>query len=152
QKLESHWSVSEDAAHQQLERTVHEVTHSYATRRNYPAVDGTSRLSPYLAWGLISPRQICHSVLQAETEGSHRGENKFLVEIGWREFSYHLLYHFPSIPDQPLRAKYASFPWIEDKINLKRWQFGNTGYPMVDAGMRQLYESGWMHNRVRMIV
>ena len=152
QKLESHWFVSEDAAHQQLERTVHEVTRSYATRRNHPAVDGTSRLSPYLAWGLISPRQICHRVLQADTVGSHRGENKFLVEIGWREFSYHLLYHFPSIPDQPLRAKYASFPWIEDKTNLKRWQFGNTGYPMVDAGMRQLDETGWMHNRVRMIV
>ena len=152
QKLEDHWDVSENAAHVQLERTVNEVTKSYATRRNNPSVDGTSRLSPYLAWGLISPRQICQAVLQAESEGSHRGENKYLVEIGWREFSYHLLYHFPSLPDQPLRAKYASFPWIEDQANLKRWQFGNTGYPMVDAGMRQLYETGWMHNRVRMVV
>ena len=95
QKLADHWVVSETAAHEQLERTVNEVTHSYATRRNNPSVDGTSRLSPYLAWGLISPRQICRSVLQADNEGSHRGENKFLVEIGWREFSYHLLYHFP---------------------------------------------------------
>ena len=152
QKLADHWVVSETAAHEQLERTVNEVTHSYATRRNNPSVDGTSRLSPYLAWGLISPRQICRSVLQAENEGSHRGENKFLVEIGWREFSYHLLYHFPSIPDKPLRPKYASFPWLNDLDNLKRWQYGKTGYPMVDAGMRQLYETGWMHNRVRMVV
>lgn len=152
QKLGNHWEVSEAAAHQQIERTVAEVTQSYATRRNHPSVNGTSRLSPYLAWGQVSPRQICQAVLQAENEGSHRGENKFLVEIGWREFSYHLLYHFPNIPDQPLRPKYANFPWLDDPDNLKRWQFGKTGYPMVDAGMRQLYETGWMHNRVRMIV
>ena len=152
QKLGNHWEVSEAAAHQQIERTVAEVTQSYATRRNHPSVNGTSRLSPYLAWGQISPRQICQAVLQAENEGGHRGENKFLVEIGWREFSYHLLYHFPNIPDQPLRPKYANFPWLDDPDNLKRWQFGKTGYPMVDAGMRQLYETGWMHNRVRMIV
>ena len=151
-KLSSHWEVSEEAAHRQIERTVEEVTHSYATRRNHPSVDGTSRLSPYLAWGQVSPRQICQAVLQAEAEGSHRGENKFLVEIGWREFSYHLLYHFPNIPDQPLRPKYANFPWLDDPQNLKNWQFGKTGYPMVDAGMRQLYETGWMHNRVRMVV
>jgi deoxyribodipyrimidine photo-lyase len=151
-KLGDHWEVSENAAHRQIERTVEEVTHSYATRRNHPSVDGTSRLSPYLAWGQVSPRQICQAVLQAESEGSHRGENKFLVEIGWREFSYHLLYHFPNIPDQPLRPKYAKFPWLDDPENLKRWQFGKTGYPMVDAGMRQLYETGWMHNRVRMVV
>ena len=151
-KLGEHWEVSEEAAHHQIERTVEEVTHSYATRRNHPSVVGTSRLSPYLAWGQVSPRQICQAVLQAESEGSHRGENKFLVEIGWREFSYHLLYHFPNIPDQPLRPKYAKFPWLDDPQNLKNWQFGKTGYPMVDAGMRQLYETGWMHNRVRMIV
>ncbi len=152
EKFAEHWVVSEEAAHQMIERTVDEVTHSYATRRNIPSVDGTSRLSPYLAWGLVSPRQICQAVLQADKEGSHRGENKFLVEIGWREFSYHLLYHFPSIPDQPLRPKYADFPWLDDPENLKLWQSGNTGYPMVDAGMRQLYETGWMHNRVRMVV
>lgn len=152
EKFPEHWVVTEEAAHQMIDRTVEEVTRSYATRRNIPSVDGTSRLSPYLSWGLVSPRQICQAVLLAETDGSHRGENKFLVEIGWREFSYHLLYHFPSIPNQPLRTKYASFPWLEDLHNLKLWQLGNTGYPMVDAGMRQLYETGWMHNRVRMIV
>ena len=151
-KLSGHWEVSEEAGHRMIQRTVEEVTHSYATRRNIPSVDGTSRLSPYLAWGLISPRQVCRAVLSADKEGNNRGENKFLVEIGWREFSYHLLYHFPTIPDQPLREKYAAFPWLNDRENLKLWQLGNTGYPMVDAGMRQLYETGWMHNRVRMIV
>ncbi len=151
-KLGEHWEVTEEAGLRMIRRTVDEVTRSYATRRNHPAVEGTSRLSPYLAWGLVSPRQICQAVLSAENEGSHRGENKFLVEIGWREFSYHLLYHYPTIPDQPLRPKYASFPWLEDPESLDNWKFGNTGYPMVDAGMRQLYETGWMHNRVRMVV
>ena len=151
-KLGEHWEVTEEAGFRMIRRTVDEVTRSYATRRNHPAVEGTSRLSPYLSWGLVSPRQICHAVLSSENDGSHRGENKFLVEIGWREFSYHLLYHYPSIPDQPLRPKYASFPWLEDSESLDNWKFGNTGYPMVDAGMRQLYETGWMHNRVRMIV
>ena len=152
QKLENHWTVTEDAAHDQLARTVSEVTHSYAHQRNIPSVEGTSRLSPYLAWGQISPRQVSQAVLQGESRDGRRGENKFLTEIGWREFSYHLLYHFPQIPDEPLRSKYASFPWLKDPDSLKRWRFGNTGYPMVDAGMRQLYETGWMHNRVRMVV
>lgn len=151
-KLSNHWDVSESAAHKLIERTAEEVTRSYETARNIPSKDGTSRLSPYLAWGLISPRQICKAVLTSDNEGGFRGENKYLVEIGWREFSYHLLYHFPQIPDQPLREKYAAFPWRSDLDQLKSWQFGRTGYPMVDAGMRQLYETGWMHNRVRMVV
>ena len=151
-KLSSHWEVSEDAAHKLIQRTIDEVTRSYSTARNIPSKDGTSRLSPYLAWGLVSPKQICEAVLASDNQGGFRGENKYLVEIGWREFSYHLLYHFPQIPDQPLREKYAAFPWRSDPTELKAWQFGNTGYPMVDAGMRQLYETGWMHNRVRMVV
>lgn len=151
-KLDQHWEVSEEAAHRLVQRTAEEITQFYATARNIPSMDGTSRLSPYLAWGLISPRQICKAVLTADNEDQFIGENKYLVEIGWREFSYHLLYHFPQIPDQPLREKYAAFPWLNDDKSLRAWQFGNTGYPMVDAGMRQLYETGWMHNRVRMVV
>ena len=151
-KLSEHWDVSEDAAHKLITRTADVITRSYATARNIPSVDGTSRLSPYLAWGLVSPRQICQAVLTADNDCGHRGENKYLVEIGWREFSYQLLYHFPHIPDQPLREKYSTFPWLDDNQSLRAWQFGNTGYPMVDAGMRQLYETGWMHNRVRMVV
>ncbi len=152
EKLSNHWEVSENAGHKLIRRTTEEVTRSYATARNIPSRDGTSRLSPYLAWGLVSPKQICEAVLASDNDGGVRGENKYLVEIGWREFSYHLLYHFPQIPDQPLREKYAAFPWRNDPSQLSAWQFGNTGYPMVDAGMRQLYETGWMHNRVRMVV
>ena len=151
-KLFMHWDVSEVAGQAQIAHSAREIVPSYANRRNSPGIDGTSRLSPYLAWGLISPRQVCHAVLQTEPEGSNRGENKFLAEIGWREFSYHLLYHFPRIPDQPLRPKYAKFPWLSDSHALSDWKYGRTGYPIVDAGMRQLYETGWMHNRVRMVV
>ena len=151
-KLFTHWDVSEVAGQHQVLHAAREIVPTYAHRRNSPGTDGTSRLSPYLAWGLISPRQVCHSVLQNQAGGSNRGENKFLTEIGWREFSYHLLYHFPHIPNRPLRPKYASFPWLSDSKSLRKWQLGQTGYPMVDAGMRQLYETGWMHNRVRMIV
>lgn len=151
-KLCDHWDVSEVAGYAQILHSARTVVPHYSNRRNTPGIDGTSRLSPYLAWGLISPRQVCHAVLQNEPIGSNRGENKFLTEIGWREFSYHLLYHFPHIPDRPLRPKYASFPWLSDNKSLRKWQFGKTGYPMVDAGMRQLYETGWMHNRVRMVV
>ena len=152
EKLFSHWDVSEMAGQAQVAHTAREIVHSYAHLRNSPGTDGTSRLSPYLAWGLVSPRQVCHSVLQNDPKDTNRGENKFLTEIGWREFSYHLLYHFPRIPDNPLRPKYSAFPWLSDEQALRKWQIGQTGYPMVDAGMRQLYETGWMHNRVRMIV
>lgn len=152
EKLFTHWDVSEVAGQAQVVHAAHEIVPTYAHRRNSPGTEGTSRLSPYLAWGLISPRQVCHSVLQNEAGGSNRGENKFLTEIGWREFSYHLLYHYPHIPNRPLRPKYASFPWLSDSKSLRKWQLGQTGYPMVDAGMRQLYETGWMHNRVRMVV
>ena len=97
QKLENHWIVTEDAAQDQLARTVNEVTHSYAYRRNIPSVEGTSSLSPYLAWGQISPRQVSQAVLQGESRDGRRGENKFLTEIGWREVSYHLLYNFGNL-------------------------------------------------------
>jgi len=80
------------------------------------------------------------------------GVETYLKEIAWRDFSYHLLFHFPHLPDQPLRAEFAKFPWAEDAAGLEAWQRGRTGYPIVDAGMRQLWQTGWMHNRVRMIV
>ena len=152
QKLHSHWRVSESEGHKMIERTSAEITQFYSNRRNIPAVEGTSKLSPYLAWGNVSPRQVCDAVLQKEITSESRGENKFLTEIGWREFSYHLLHYFPFSTDNPLRPKYAAFPWRDDAESLSKWQFGNTGYPLVDAGMKQLYETGWMHNRVRMVV
>ena len=152
EKLSAYWNVSEGAAHNLIAQTANQVTRSYSSHRNIPSVAGTSRLSPYLAWGLVSPRQICQAVLQAQRKDNAKGVEDYLAEIGWREFSYHLLYHFPSIPDRPLRPKYANFPWRKDREALQKWKYGQTGYPLVDAGMRQLYETGWMHNRVRMVV
>jgi deoxyribodipyrimidine photo-lyase len=131
---------------------------AYGDERDFPGRDGTSMLSPWLHAGELSPRQIWAAV-QAEARGSgvfppSRGAGVFLSEVGWREFGYHLLYHFPRTPASPLREEFARFPWADDPggRKLRAWQRGRTGYPIVDAGMRQLWHTGWMHNRVRMIV
>jgi len=124
---------------------------NYATDRDVPMVAGTSRLSPYLHWGLIGPRQVMQR-LHAAHDLQAQGPQIFAREIYWREFAYNVLYHFPHTPDSPLQQKYADFPWETDRSVLQRWQRGRTGYPIVDAGMRELYATGWMHNRVRMIV
>ncbi|AOS46146.1 Deoxyribodipyrimidine photo-lyase [Lacunisphaera limnophila] len=128
----------------------------YADRRNRPDVLGTSALSAHLHFGDIGPRQIWAAV-KATTKGSgvfppNRGAQVFLSEVGWREFAHHLLFHFPHTPEAPLRMDFAAFPWVQDSVKLRAWQQGRTGYPIVDAGMRQLWATGWMHNRVRMIV
>jgi len=112
---------------------------------------GTSRLSPHLHFGEISPRKIW-SALQRRRAESAEAVDFYLKELGWREFAYHLLFHFPQTPNKPLRADLAAFPWRTDASLLKNWQRGITGYPLVDAGMRELWTTGWMHNRVRMIV
>jgi len=121
----------------------------YADRRNLPACDGTSMLSPHLHFGEVSPRQVW-----AAAKAHAKDPAGFLREIGWREFAHHLLHHFPRTPQEPLRPGFARFPWADDPggFLLKAWQRGRTGYPIVDAGMRQLWEIGWMHNRVRMVV
>jgi len=150
-KLENYWSVGERAAMERLEAFLREGVESYDDRRDIPETDGTSRLSPYLHWGQIGPRQIM-AKLRERHDLRAKGPHTFAQEIYWREFAYHVLYHFPQTPEQPLNDKYANFPWKNDKRVLRRWEKGRTGYPIVDAGMRQLYEMGWMHNRVRMIV
>lgn len=119
----------------------------YKEQRDFPGVDGTSRLSPYLHFGQVTPRQVCEQIKTRSVSAK-----TYVSEIGWREFAYHLLYHFPHTPESPFRAEFAHFPWKEDSIGLKEWQDGLTGFPIVDAGMRQLWRVGWMHNRVRMIV
>ena len=126
---------------------------NYATGRNLPAIEGTSRLSPYLHFGEISPRQIWHAVRQeAEHDGKTQWKSsQYITELGWREFSNHLLYHFPHTDQKPLRPEFERFRWRKNPENLRAWQCGLTGYPIVDAGMRQLWKTGWMHNRVRMI-
>jgi deoxyribodipyrimidine photo-lyase len=145
------WEVSEAGALERLNRFLDGPVDAYDVHRDRPDFEGTSSLSPYLHWGQIGPRQIVQA-LQAKCDLSARGPMTYLKEIYWREFAYNVLYHFPETPDKPLRAEYANFPWERDEAVLKAWQTGHTGYPIVDAGMRQLWQTGWMHNRVRMIV
>jgi deoxyribodipyrimidine photo-lyase len=150
------WEPGENGAAKLLRRLLSTKLENYRIDRNRPDLEGTSRLSPHLHFGEISPRQIWHALrLRAEKAG--QGENawksgQFLTEIGWREFAYYLLCHYPHIPSQPLRKEFEHFPWCEDASRLKAWERGQTGYPLVDAGMRELWSSGWMHNRVRMVV
>jgi deoxyribodipyrimidine photo-lyase len=126
----------------------------YARGRDHPAEPATSRLSPHLHWGEIAPWRAIQVVREAAEHGRVAGSqaDKFTAEIGWREFSAHLLHHFPFMPDRAFRPEYEAMPWRDDPAGLEAWRRGRTGYPIVDAGMRQLWATGWMHNRVRMIV
>ncbi|MFM2352612.1 MAG: hypothetical protein RLZZ608_18 [Actinomycetota bacterium] len=150
--LRAAWTPGEDGAHNRLE---HFMEHGLAQyhRRDEPAIDATSRLSPHLRFGEISPHQIwarAHQRLSPEA-AAHRA--KFLSEIGWREFSYSILFHLPHLATVNVRRDFDAFPWESpDPQVLEAWQQGRTGIPLVDAGMRQLWTTGWMHNRVRMIV
>ncbi|GAB4200377.1 MAG: deoxyribodipyrimidine photo-lyase [Wenzhouxiangellaceae bacterium] len=148
------WEPGEDAAKRHLETFLQERASDYQDERDIPAEDGTSRLSAHLHFGEVSPGQV---VAAAATETGEPPSNKgtlgFVREIAWREFSTHLLYHFPHTTDEPMNDKFAGFPWRKDyQQHLKAWQRGRTGVPIVDAGMRQLWHCGWMHNRVRMLV
>lgn len=153
-EMMAHWQVGEAAAMQKLLAFLPRGA-DYKEARNLPAQTGTARLSPHLHFGEISPRQAVYHTehyLQTHPE-AESGLRHFMQEIGWREFAYHLLYHFPHTQERALDARFAAFPWAEDYTNvLNRWQQGQTGFPMIDAGMRELWQTGWMHNRVRMIV
>jgi deoxyribodipyrimidine photo-lyase len=146
-----HWKPGLEDATEALETFVGEHVRRYKRDRDFPGVAGTSRLSPYLHFGQLGPRQVWQAVEDAGARESDGGFT-FLSEIAWREFAYHLLYHFPQTPGQALNEKFREFPWEPDPAHLEAWQKGMTGYPVVDAGMRQLWRTGWMHNRVRMIV
>jgi len=154
--LRDAWTPGEDAAQSRLHDFIDAAVFDYQDKRNLPGVSGTSRLSPHLHFGEIGPRQIWHTVIAsalAQTGSPMpRGAETYLSEIAWREFSYHLLFHFPELPLKPLRTEFSNFPWANDPDALSAWQRGATGYPIVDAGMRELWTTGWMHNRVRMIV
>ncbi len=143
--LRASWTPGEAGAQARLAQFLDKLD-GYAAGRDRPDVEGTSRLSPHLHFGEISPRQIWHAVRAREA-----GAGKFLSEIAWREFSHHLLFHNPTLADEPLDAKFARFAWRGDGAGFTAWTRGRTGYPIVDAGMRQLWQTGWMHNRVRMI-
>ena len=154
--LRDAWTPGENAARSRLHAFLRHRLDGYADTRDLPGTHGTSRLSPHLHWGEIGPRQIWHATQahtaahgQAKTE---KAAAKFLAEVGWREFSYHLLFNFPQIVRDNFRPEFDGYPWARDTAALARWQRGQTGYPIVDAGMRELWATGWMHNRVRMIV
>ena len=142
------WTPGEKAAQAALYDFLDDIK-DYGRARDLPDRDGTSRLSPHLHWGEISPRQIWHAVT---THGHSGGSETFLKELGWREFCTQLLFHNPTLPEQPLDKRFEKFPWRKSAKDLAAWKKGQTGIPIVDAGMRQLWQTGWMHNRVRMIV
>jgi deoxyribodipyrimidine photo-lyase len=149
------WTPGETGAQESLKNFLARAFADYSEKRNRPDLAGTSRLSPHLHFGEISPRQVWHALKAfAERRGLKLAQwhgSQFLAEVGWREFAHHLLYHFPRTTDEPLRREFEKFPWREDKKLLRAWQKGLTGFPVVDAGMRELWATGWMHNRVRMI-
>jgi len=148
------WKVGEKSAADSLHNFITDALLTYKTMRDRPDMSGTSRLSPYLHYGHISPRQVWHAIQHAQAHSPAVGASaeRYLLELLWREFSWHLLCHIPDFTTAPLQKSFTSFPWIQDQVGLKAWQKGMTGYPIVDAGMRELWQTGWMHNRVRMIV
>ncbi len=150
------WQPGEVGGREMLDAFINEGLGRYDSDRDRPDVIGTSRLSPYLHHGELSPRQVWHAVREAKVGARSGVLRQHIVcyqrQLVWREFAYHLLHHYPKTPVSPLYEKYKSFPWRKDRKGLKLWQRGETGYPIVDAGMRELCETGWMHNRVRMIV
>ncbi len=147
------WHPGEAGAFARIEVLVDSIVSRYGDTRNRPDLVGTSRLSPHLHFGEISPRQIVAALSHAQLEASSAaGAEAYIRELGWREFAHHLLFHFPATPEAPLDAKFAAYRWDRTPALLAAWQHGRTGYPIVDAGMRELWETGWMHNRVRMIV
>lgn len=154
--LRAAWEPGEAGARRALDRFLDQALPGYAEGRDRPDHPGTSRLSPHLHFGEISPRSVWSAVMRKagtdDRRGSIAGAEAYLRELGWREFAYHLLWHFPQTPATPLREPFARFPWREAPRELEAWRRGHTGFPLVDAGLRELWTTGWMHNRVRMVV
>ena len=148
-KFENYWVPSEKEALKICDNFVNEKIKNYGDNRDIPGIEGTSKLSPYLALGQIHVETIWEKC--GEIKIKQNGYRKYINELGWREFSHSLINYFPEMLNGNLRKEFDHFPWVENKKNLKAWKEGKTGYPIVDAGMRELHETGWMHNRVRMI-
>jgi deoxyribodipyrimidine photo-lyase len=144
------WQPGESGARRQLQRFLREALAEYPVNRDKPGLVGTSRLSPHLHFGEISPGEIQRAILGVANR-HHAACEAYLRQLGWREFAYHLLYHNRQSPHQALRQEFSVFPWRMHPEHFKAWKRGNTGYPLVDAGMRELWHTGWMHNRVRMV-
>ncbi len=153
QGLTEHWQPGESGAKDKLERFLKSGLQRYKQGRDFPSEESVSRLSPHLHFGEISPRQLWYAADRAGIEqGCEEHSAHFQRELGWREFSVSLLYHFPQLTHSNMNAQFDAFPWQRDNTLLQRWQRGETGYPLVDAGMRELWQTGYMHNRVRMVV
>jgi deoxyribodipyrimidine photo-lyase len=144
------WTPGEEGAQDKLREFVARELSNYADGRNLPGQASTSRLSPHLAMGEISPFQVWHAMLGLERSHSPRDVEVFRKEVVWREFAYHLLFHFPKLASKNFNESFDAFPWAQRPELIEAWKRGQTGYPIVDAGMRQLWQTGWMHNRVRM--
>ena len=147
-KFEQHWSPNEETALKELRLFVEKNIENYSEARNFPNLLGTSKLSPYIKHGQIHVETIWEQC----TKVQKKGISKFLAEIGWREFNHSLINHFPHMLKGNYSKKFDKFPWVKNQKFLAAWKKGKTGYPIVDAGMRELHSTGWMHNRVRMIV
>jgi deoxyribodipyrimidine photo-lyase len=144
------WQPGESGAIRQLQRFLRQVLAEYPANRDRPGIAGTSRLSAHLHFGEIGPGQVWRAVLRLPNAGGAACQ-AYLRQVGWREFAYHLLYHNPDSPQAALRPEFEAFPWRRNAASLRAWQQGKTGYPFVDAGMRELWSAGWMHNRARMV-
>lgn len=151
--LRESWEPGETAAHRQLHDFVHDNLELYQAHRDEPAIDATSRLSPRLRWGEISPFQVWHAATHSDVAPAQaRNAASFLRELGWRDFNYNILFHFPDLATKNFRPAFDAFPWqTPAPAELEAWQHGRTGIPLVDAGMRELWHTGVMHNRIRMV-
>jgi deoxyribodipyrimidine photo-lyase len=148
----SHWTPGEAGAQSQLANFLEAGIEDYREGRDFPARMSVSRLSPHLHFGEISPNEAAFAANQSGQRGHESQAEHFVRELVWREFSYYLLYHFPSLTDVNMKSEFDRFPWLDEAELRSAWQRGMTGYPIIDAGMRELYTTGYMHNRVRMIV
>ena len=148
-KFANYWDVSENAALEILTDFIKTKVYDYKSGRDYPYLNKNSRLSPYIRFGLISVNRIWWELEKVKQD---KNIAHYKSELGWREFSYYLLYHFPSIQQENLQKKFDEFQWENSKNKFNAWKTGNTGYPIIDAGMRELWETGYIHNRVRMVV
>ena len=146
----SYWQIGEEAAKLRLKNFIKNKLYNYGSGRDRPDIQFTSRLSAHLHFGEISPKRIFSDVMNSKINDDNK--KKYLSEIGWRDFAYNLLFNYPEMTHLPIQSKFLKFPWLKDKNSMEKWRNGETGIPIVDAGMKELYEMGWMHNRVRMIV
>jgi len=152
EEMEETWRPGESGAMARLQSFVEKGVADYGSRRDYPGLEGVSRLSPHLHFGEVSPHSAWAAVASRAAGGGERGAESYLRELGWREFAHHVLHYFPDTPQKPMNDRFSGFPWREGRGEaLEAWQEGRTGIPIVDAGMRQLWRTGWMHNRVRMV-